>query len=82
MQGPLCRVCEENNESEGKSSNCEGKAVGFMYSSAGKDSILVTAWGSGQLQVDALADEIQPQWNIGIPTRLNVDSHGQIRVLP
>ncbi|KAG2568614.1 hypothetical protein PVAP13_7NG408400 [Panicum virgatum] len=79
LQGPLCRVCEENNESEGKSSNCEGKAVGFMYSSAGKDSILVTAWGSGQLQVDALADEIQPQWNIGIPTRLNVDSHGQIK---
>ncbi|RLM74468.1 nuclear pore complex protein NUP88 [Panicum miliaceum] len=79
LQGPLCRICEENNESEGKSSSCEGKAVGFMYSSAGKDSILVTAWGSGQLQVDALADEIQPQWNIGIPTRLNVDSHGQIK---
>ncbi|OEL18440.1 Nuclear pore complex protein NUP88 [Dichanthelium oligosanthes] len=79
LQGPLCRVCEENNESESKSSACEGKAVGFMYSSAGKDSVLVTAWGSGQLQVDALADEIQPQWNIGIPTCLNVDSHGQIK---
>ncbi|KAK3141567.1 hypothetical protein QOZ80_4BG0335530 [Eleusine coracana subsp. coracana] len=79
LQGPLCRVCEENSGSEGKSSSCEGKAVGFMYSSAGKDSVLVTAWGSGQLQIDALADEIQPQWNIGVPTNLNVDSHGQIR---
>jgi len=79
MQGPLCRVCEESNESEGKNSSCEGKAVGFMYSSAGKDSVLVTAWGSGQLQIDALADEIQPQWNIGVPSRLNVDSHGQIK---
>ncbi|XP_066345828.1 nuclear pore complex protein NUP88 isoform X2 [Miscanthus floridulus] len=79
LQGPLCRVCEESNESEGKNSSCEGKAVGFMYSSAGKDSVLVTAWGSGQLQIDALADEIQPQWNIGVPSRLNVDSHGQIK---
>ncbi|AQK45993.1 Nuclear pore complex protein NUP88 [Zea mays] len=78
MQGPLCTVCEESNESESKSSSCEGKAVGFMYSSAGKDSVLVTAWGSGLLQVDALADEIQPRWNIGVPSRLNVDSHGQI----
>jgi nuclear pore complex protein Nup88 len=50
-----------------------------MYSSAGKDSVLVTAWDSGHLQIDALADEIQPQWNIGVPTRLNVDSHGQIK---
>ncbi|KAF0930613.1 hypothetical protein E2562_033810 [Oryza meyeriana var. granulata] len=79
LQGPLCRVCEENNEPEGKSSSCEGKAVGFVYSSVGKDSVLVTAWGSGQLQIDALADEIQPQWSIGVPTRLNVDSHGQIK---
>lgn len=78
LQGPLCTVCEESNESESKSSSCEGKAVGFMYSSAGKDSVLVTAWGSGLLQVDALADEIQPRWNIGVPSRLNVDSHGQI----
>ncbi|KAM3389286.1 hypothetical protein ACQJBY_011421 [Aegilops geniculata] len=79
LQGPLCRVCEENNELEGKSSSCEGKAVGFVYSSVGKDSVLVTAWGSGQLQIDALADEIQPQWSIGVPTRLNVDSHGRIK---
>ncbi|XP_024311354.1 nuclear pore complex protein NUP88 [Brachypodium distachyon] len=79
LQGPLCRVCEENSELEGKSSSCEGKAVGFLYSSAGKDSVLVTAWGSGQLQIDALADEIQPQWSIGFPTRLNVDSHGHLK---
>ncbi|KAL6651343.1 hypothetical protein ACP70R_010268 [Stipagrostis hirtigluma subsp. patula] len=79
LQGPLCRVCEENNESEAKSNSREGKAVGFMYSSAGKDSVLVTAWGSGHLQIDALADEIQPQWNIGVPTRLDVDSHGHIK---
>ncbi|KAK1685329.1 hypothetical protein QYE76_046177 [Lolium multiflorum] len=79
LQGPLCRVCEENNELEGKGSSCDGKAVGFVYSSVGKDSVLVTAWGSGQLQIDALADEIQPQWSIGVPTCLNFNSNGHIK---
>jgi nuclear pore complex protein Nup88 len=79
MQGPLCRVCEENNELEGKGSSCDGKAVGFVYSSVGKDSVLVTAWSSGQLQIDALADEIQPQWSIGVPTCLNFNSNGHIK---
>jgi nuclear pore complex protein Nup88 len=72
LQGAFCRVCEENSESEGKSSSCEGKAVGFMYNSVGKYSVLVTAWSSEQLQIDALGDEIQPQWNIGMPSDANM----------
>lgn len=43
-----------------------------------RDSILVTAWSGGQLQIDALADEIQPAWIIGSPPRLRADSHDQI----
>jgi nuclear pore complex protein Nup88 len=64
--------CKESNESEGKNNICARNVVGFLYDSAGKDSVLVTTWDSGLLQVDALADEIQPQWNIGVPSRINV----------
>lgn len=39
---------------------------------------MVTAWSGGQLQVDALADEIQPVWNVGSPHRLLVDSYDHI----
>ncbi|OAY66753.1 Nuclear pore complex protein NUP88 [Ananas comosus] len=72
--GPLCKVShgEENN-------NIEGKAVGFLYNSVGKDSIIVTAWSSGQLQIDAFADEIQPHWNTSFPPRLDIDRHGDLR---
>lgn len=38
----------------------------------------MTAWSGGQLQIDALADEIQPVWSVGSPPRLRVDSHDQI----
>ncbi|XP_072969396.1 nuclear pore complex protein NUP88 [Typha angustifolia] len=82
LQGPLCRVCrkDENNVSEGQSSDgCKGRSVSFLYSSIGKDSVLVTAWSSGQIQIDALADEIQPQWSIGISPHLDVDSLGHIK---
>jgi nuclear pore complex protein Nup88 len=43
-----------------------------------KDSILVTAWSGGQLQIDALADEIQPVWSVGSPPRLRVNSNDHI----
>ncbi|PIN21581.1 Nuclear pore complex, Nup88/rNup84 component [Handroanthus impetiginosus] len=79
LQGPLRRVCQDAAEdSEVRKGACEGRAVGFLYNSVGKDSILVTAWSGGQLQLDALADEIQPVWNTGSAPRLCVDSSDQI----
>jgi nuclear pore complex protein Nup88 len=38
----------------------------------------VTAWSGGQLQIDALADEIQPVWSVGSPPRLRLDSDDKI----
>ncbi|KAJ8551000.1 hypothetical protein K7X08_000370 [Anisodus acutangulus] len=43
-----------------------------------KDSILVTAWSGGQLQINALADEVQPVWKVGSPPRLCLDSNDSI----
>lgn len=81
VQGPLCKVrnVEDNVDSSGWSADCEGKAVSFLYNSIGKDSILVIAWSSGQLQIDALADEIQPFWNMGSPPRLRFDPYGHMK---
>ncbi|KAJ6690174.1 hypothetical protein OIU85_006454 [Salix viminalis] len=45
---------------------------------ASKDLILVTAWSGGHLQIEALADEIQPVWMVGSPPRLHVNSHDHI----
>lgn len=56
----------------------KGKAVDFLYNLIGKDSVLVIAWSCGQLQIDALADEIQPLWSVGSSPRLRVDSRGRI----
>lgn len=39
---------------------------------------MVTAWNGGQLEIDALADEVQPVWSVGCPPRLRVDSHDHI----
>ncbi|MCL7026470.1 hypothetical protein MKW94_006644 [Papaver nudicaule] len=79
LQGPLRKVCHgDEEESELQGTKCEGRAVGFLYNIISKDSILVTAWSSGQLQIDALADEIQPVWNVGNPPRICVDSHDNI----
>lgn len=72
------RSGEENNDCGNWGADCEGKAVSFLYSCIGKDSVLVTGWSSGQLQIDALADEVQPRWNIGSSPRLHVDSYGRI----
>lgn len=52
--------------------------MSFLYSTISKDSILVTAWSSGQLQIDALADELQPVWKVGTSPSICVDSSGQI----
>ncbi|KAL0359184.1 UNVERIFIED_CONTAM: Nuclear pore complex protein [Sesamum angustifolium] len=79
LQGPLRKVCHTVTEdSEIQKGICEGRAVGCLYNLIGKDSVLVTAWSGGQLQLDALADEIQPVWKMGIAPRLCVDSSDQI----
>lgn len=79
LQGPLQKVC--HGEEKGlaiRGAECEGRAVSFLYNSVSKDSILVTAWSGGQLQIDALVDEIQPVWIVNSPPRLLVDSHDHI----
>ncbi|XP_048325962.2 nuclear pore complex protein NUP88 [Ziziphus jujuba] len=73
LQGPLKKVCQGEDGAE-----CEGRAVSFLCNVVSKDSIMVTAWSGGQLQADALADEIQPVWNVGSPPRLRVDSYDHI----
>ncbi|KAI3988903.1 hypothetical protein MKX01_016474 [Papaver californicum] len=79
LQGPLRKVCHGDEEdSEIQGTTYEGRAVGLLYNIISKDSILVTSWSSGQLQIDTLADEIQPVWNVGNPTRICVDSHDHI----
>ncbi|KAL7108829.1 hypothetical protein ACP275_06G137800 [Erythranthe tilingii] len=79
LQGPLRKVSNgATQDSEFDKGVCEGRAVSFLYNLAGKDSILVTAWSGGQLQLDALADEIQPVWKMGSAPRLRVDSSDQI----
>lgn len=80
LQGPLHKVGhgEEDRGSEDVSAECGGRAVSFLYSTIQKDSILVIAWSSGQLQIDALADELQPVWRVGTSPRICVDSSGQV----
>lgn len=61
-----------------RGAECEGRAVSFLCNLVSKDTVLVTAWSGGQLQIDALADEIQPVWTVGNPPRLRVDSRENI----
>ncbi|KAK8508334.1 hypothetical protein V6N13_055783 [Hibiscus sabdariffa] len=80
LQGPLRKVCRagEDETVAVRGAECEGRAVSFLYNLVSKDSILVTAWSGGQLQVDALADEIQPVWITGSAPRLRVDSRDHV----
>ncbi|GMP69377.1 hypothetical protein CsSME_00028665 [Camellia sinensis var. sinensis] len=79
LQGPLPKVCHDGEQgSEVRVAEFEGRAISLLYNSISKDSILVTAWSGGQLQIDALADEIQPVWVVGSPPRLCVDSYDRI----
>ncbi|KAG6600932.1 Nuclear pore complex protein NUP88, partial [Cucurbita argyrosperma subsp. sororia] len=80
LQGPLWRACNNGNEEDIsiKGAECEGGAVSLLYNLISKDSVLVTAWIGGQLQIDALADEVQPVWNVGSPPRVRVDPNDNI----
>ncbi|KAL4576159.1 hypothetical protein LXL04_012248 [Taraxacum kok-saghyz] len=74
LQGPLHKVHHSNEED----TKLKGRAVSFVYKAVSKDSILVTAFSSGQLQIDALADEIQPVWTPGNQPRLSVNPQDRI----
>ncbi|KAG6763764.1 hypothetical protein POTOM_031203 [Populus tomentosa] len=80
LQGPLRKVHHggEDGDPAVSVAECEGCAISFLYDLASKDSILVTAWSGGQMQIDALADEIQPVWMVGSPPRLRVNSQDHI----
>lgn len=79
FQGPLRRACNSGDEDVSiKGAECEGCAVNLLYNLISKDSVLVTAWSGGQLQIDALADEIQPVWNLGSPPRVRFDPNDNI----
>lgn len=83
LQGPLRKICHggEDESLAVRGAECEGRAVSFLYNLVSKDSIVVTSWSGGQLQMDALADEIQPVWTVDNPPRLRVDSQDRIRGL-
>lgn len=57
-------------DSDVKKCAYEGRAVSFHYNLVGKDTILVIGRSDGQLQLDALADEIQPLWTMGSAPRI------------
>ncbi|CAN1174810.1 Nuclear pore complex protein NUP88 [Linum perenne] len=80
LQGPLQRIQRNRDDEDlvASSRTSDGRAVGFLYNLVSKDSVLVTAWSGGQLQIDALADEIQPVWTVGSAPRLRVNSHDQV----
>ncbi|KAM7264364.1 hypothetical protein ACFE04_002047 [Oxalis oulophora] len=80
LQGPLHKVCygKEDEVLAVRAPECEGRAVSFLYNLIRKDSVIVTAWSGGQLQIDALADEIQPVWTIDSPPRFRVDSNDRV----
>lgn len=69
---------EEFEDSEILGEDCDGGGVALLYSSIGEDSIPVIAWSSGLLQVDPLAEEVQPVWNMDCYLRLPVNSRGHI----
>ncbi|KAK8926141.1 hypothetical protein KSP39_PZI018299 [Platanthera zijinensis] len=79
LQGPLVSASNrEKNETYVSSTYCEGKPVNFMYNSIGKDSVFIIAWSSALLEIYALADEIQPLWNVGNSPHLSLDPSGNI----
>ncbi|KAL3652217.1 hypothetical protein CASFOL_001898 [Castilleja foliolosa] len=79
LQGPLHKVSHGTaQDSEPRTGLWEGRATSILYNLVSKDSILVTTWSGGQLQLDALADEIQPVWKTGNAPRLCLDSSNRI----
>ncbi|KAG0465238.1 hypothetical protein HPP92_019402 [Vanilla planifolia] len=78
--GPLVHASmeEKKNGTDVSSSYCEGKPVAFIFNSIGKDSVFITGWSSGFLQIEALIDEVQPLWKVGLSPHLRVNANGNI----
>ncbi|KAI4370546.1 hypothetical protein MLD38_018891 [Melastoma candidum] len=64
-----------------KVAECEGRAVSLLYNKVSRDTVLVTAWSSGQLQMNAVADEVQPVWNLDNAPRVRVNSSDRVTSL-
>ncbi|KAL0874836.1 hypothetical protein Bca101_024541 [Brassica carinata] len=81
LQGALVKASsgEGNEDFTVREAECKGRAVSLLYNLVSKDSILVTAWSGGQLQIDALVDEIQPVWISGSSSRLRMNSQNIIQ---
>ncbi|CAN6472584.1 unnamed protein product [Victoria cruziana] len=79
LQGPLCRLCSDGeNEQNDAQQAGSGQALTFICNTILKDTIIAIAWSSGLLEIDALADELQPVWNYGSSPRLRVDDFGRL----
>ncbi|GLJ40760.1 hypothetical protein SUGI_0842760 [Cryptomeria japonica] len=74
LQGPLPMVLDSNTNTGGdEPTKHRHRAVGFLYNSIHKDSILAISLSDGQMQIYALADEMQPVWNIGSSPQLRIE---------
>ncbi|KAJ4763430.1 Nuclear pore complex protein NUP88 [Rhynchospora pubera] len=74
LQGPLCKISHDQGADDLK-----GRAISFLCTSAGKDSILITAVDTSLLYIQALADEIHPQWATDAGPRLSLDANHKIK---
>lgn len=82
LQGPL-PVVMGGDFSSNKSniSSHSSAALTLMYSTVGKDSILAVSLRDGQMQLYALADELQPLWNDGVSPRVQIGSEGNVKTV-
>ncbi|KAH9325451.1 hypothetical protein KI387_005629, partial [Taxus chinensis] len=82
LQGPLPMVLggSNTNSSGDERTKLRHHAVGFLYNSIHKDSILAISLSDGQMQVYALADEMQPVWNIGSSPQLRIEDGNLLSV--
>ncbi|KAI5056693.1 hypothetical protein GOP47_0028511 [Adiantum capillus-veneris] len=78
LQGPLPVIMGADVPNKSSTSKGRGPASMLMYSNAGKDSILAVSFRHGEMQLYALADELQPLWNDNVPPRLQIDEEGLV----
>lgn len=82
LQGPLPVIMGADAPiNKSSTSKGRGPASMLMYSNAGKDSILAVTFWHGEMQLYALADELQPLWNDDIPPRLQINDEGLLEGL-
>ncbi|MCO5546612.1 hypothetical protein L7F22_000042 [Adiantum nelumboides] len=81
LQGPLPVIMGADAPNKSSTSKGRGPASMLMYSNAGKDSVLAVSFRHGEMQLYALADELQPLWNHNNPPRLQIDEQGLVESL-